>query len=279
MPFRLFVELNDIDLGSRSELDAAIGSISSSRFMQYYHASRPESLDRMDEGNERRVDYDINGEPSQDTKSGSLKICFRRKVPVFDPLEVLEMDQKAADYGSLIHPSQPTKDFQPRRWRSRDAHDNIYYILPALDAHAGPVAEQRTCALLGAVSAEWSTVSIHDTDMGELEPDYGLSYISRLTAKSEEASKATEEASSGPLPPADKVFHRIRWDDSINHEDIEIQYLDRHEGLMKKPFTEWLRDTEDEEFVPMHRIRSFVRRSDGTVLWDRVRRIHRLGQA
>jgi uncharacterized protein (UPF0248 family) len=247
--------------------------------MRYYHDSRPESLNREGQDDESRVEYDINGEPRHNTRSGSLKIGFRRKVPVFDPLEVLDMDQKAADYGILIHPSQPRKEFQPRRWRSRDAHDSIYYILPALDTHDGPVAEQKTCALLGAVSAEWSQVSTHDTNMGELEPDYGISYNTRLTVKPEEASDAIDGGSSGSLPPADKVFHRIRWDDSINQQDVEIQYLDRHEGLMKKPFTEWLRDTEDEEFVPMHRIRAFVRRSDGTVLWDRARRIHRLGRA
>jgi hypothetical protein len=61
--------------------------------------------------------------------------------------------------------------------------------------------------------------------------------------------------------------------------DYEVGYLDRFEGLMWLPLEQWGKETEDEEFIPEHRIR-ILRRIEkqgvSSVVWDREKRICQL---
>jgi uncharacterized protein (UPF0248 family) len=81
---------------------------------------------------------------------------------------------------------------------------------------------------------------------------------------------------SNKFPPASQVLSRLRWDPVHTSHDYEVGYLDRFEGLMWLPLEHWGKETEDEEFIPEHRIRIFRRvetKSKHVVVWDRERRI------
>jgi uncharacterized protein (UPF0248 family) len=82
------------------------------------------------------------------------------------------------------------------------------------------------------------------------------------------------------FPPASQVLSRLRWDPAHASYDYEVGYLDRFEGLLWLPLEQWGKETEDEEFIPEHRIRIFRRigkGSTGAVVWDRELRTCQLG--
>jgi uncharacterized protein (UPF0248 family) len=86
-------------------------------------------------------------------------------------------------------------------------------------------------------------------------------------------------ASENKFPPASQALSRLRWDPAHAPYNYEVGYLDRFEGLMWLPLEQWGKETEDEEFIPEHRIR-ILRRvvigGDGIVIWDRENRICQL---
>lgn len=82
------------------------------------------------------------------------------------------------------------------------------------------------------------------------------------------------QVSAGPkLRPADEVLSRLRWDPNINSADYLVGYVDRFVGEKEVPIDRWKSEQTDEEFIPMHRVLYFKRRSDGERVWDRERRI------
>jgi uncharacterized protein (UPF0248 family) len=82
------------------------------------------------------------------------------------------------------------------------------------------------------------------------------------------------QVSTGPkLRPADEVLSRLRWDPSLNSGDYLVGYVDRFVGEKEVPIDRWKTEQTDEEFIPMHRVLYFKRRSDGERVWDRERRI------
>ena len=79
-----------------------------------------------------------------------------------------------------------------------------------------------------------------------------------------------------PLRPAQDVLHRILWDGQFDADTVMVGYEDRHEGIQELAASQWQRDTTDEYWIPMHRIRYFrVLTPDGSnvTLWDRKERI------
>lgn len=82
------------------------------------------------------------------------------------------------------------------------------------------------------------------------------------------------------FPPASQVLSRLRWDPAHTPYHYKVGYLDRFEGLMWLPLEQWGKETEDEEFIPEHRIRIFKRVGKGdtdVVVWDRKNRTCQLG--
>mmetsp|Transcript_19740 Transcript_19740/g.33916 ORF Transcript_19740/g.33916 Transcript_19740/m.33916 type:complete len:469 (+) Transcript_19740:70-1476(+) len=72
------------------------------------------------------------------------------------------------------------------------------------------------------------------------------------------------------LKPADRVYHRIRWDASLIPTEFDIGYIDRFLGVREIPFGDF-RTVDEYEGIPFHRIRYFKR--NGVVVWDRDARI------
>ncbi|RMY63018.1 hypothetical protein D0863_10752 [Hortaea werneckii] len=60
--------------------------------------------------------------------------------------------------------------------------------------------------------------------------------------------------------------------------DYEVGYHDRFEGLKWIALGEWgKKGVDEEDFIPLHRIRKLRRVADGTVVWDREKRIDLTG--
>jgi uncharacterized protein (UPF0248 family) len=112
---------------------------------------------------------------------------------------------------------------------------------------------------------------------------YGMttSTQGRASADTHPAFPTSQSTSTGnKFPPASQVLSRLRWDPAHASYDYEVGYLDRFEGLMWLPLEQWGKETEDEEFIPEHRIRLFRRAAKGVagdVVWDREKRICQLG--
>lgn len=71
---------------------------------------------------------------------------------------------------------------------------------------------------------------------------------------------------------ASSVLSRLRWDPAHTAKSYDVGYLDRFEGLKWLALDDWGKATEDEDFIPEHRIRQFKRR-DGVIVWDRAKRL------
>lgn len=68
------------------------------------------------------------------------------------------------------------------------------------------------------------------------------------------------------------MINRIIHDSAIISSDYLIGYEDRFEGIKEMPVTSWKRETDDLEFIPMHRVTHFRRKTDGMVVWDKKTR-------
>ncbi|KAH8689073.1 DUF455 domain protein [Talaromyces proteolyticus] len=82
------------------------------------------------------------------------------------------------------------------------------------------------------------------------------------------------QVTGGPkLRPADEILSRLRWDTSFDSADYVVGYVDRFIGEKEVPIDRWKSEQTDDEFIPMHRVLYFKRRSDGERVWDREKRI------
>lgn len=102
--------------------------------------------------------------------------------------------------------------------------------------------------------------------------------ISKAKAKRTRKEKkrtvsSAQESAMPKLRSAHDIMNRIRHDLSLQISDHIIGYEDRHVGTMWKGVEEWLSTTEEDDFIPMHRIKYFKRKSDGHIVWDREKRI------
>lgn len=108
----------------------------------------------------------------------------------------------------------------------------------------------------------------------------GTSLSSQSPSNTTSTSACSDPLSTGnKFPPASQALSRLRWDPAHTPYTYEVGYLDRFEGLMWLPLEQWGKETEDEEFIPEHRIRVLKRvekQGDGIVVWDREKRICQL---
>lgn len=79
-----------------------------------------------------------------------------------------------------------------------------------------------------------------------------------------------------PLRTAGDVRKRIQWDESLQREHFTIGYLDRFEGIVEKPFTDFVwKDLADAELddlaIPEHRIHYFKYKE--RKVWDKDLRL------
>lgn len=83
-------------------------------------------------------------------------------------------------------------------------------------------------------------------------------------------------ASTGRFRTASSAISRLRYHQSHATIEYDVGYLDRFDGLVWKGLEDWGgRATEEDDFVPEHRVRVLKRRVDDFVVWNRVERIDR----
>lgn len=70
---------------------------------------------------------------------------------------------------------------------------------------------------------------------------------------------------------ADKIYHRILWDEKFNKNDFIIGYEDRFEGIIEESFEVFETLKED---IPFHRIRFF--KKNGEIVWERKTKTNKL---
>ncbi|KAL8806825.1 MAG: hypothetical protein Q9182_001085 [Xanthomendoza sp. 2 TL-2023] len=97
----------------------------------------------------------------------------------------------------------------------------------------------------------------------------------KRSRKQNQQRSSSQHSSIPYLRTAQEIMNRIEHDDSLQISDYLVGYEDRHCGIMWKGVAEWLeiKETEEEDFIPQHRIRYFKRQSDDHVVWDRVKRV------
>ncbi|KAF7195912.1 hypothetical protein HII31_02792 [Pseudocercospora fuligena] len=68
---------------------------------------------------------------------------------------------------------------------------------------------------------------------------------------------------------AAKAISKLRWDPQWSSFEWEIGYEDRFDGLMWKNLEDWQAHTEEEDFIPTHRVRQVRLRGSQEVYWNR----------
>jgi uncharacterized protein (UPF0248 family) len=87
----------------------------------------------------------------------------------------------------------------------------------------------------------------------------------------EETEEETAEKKYARFRGADKIFHRILWDEKFDRDEFVIGYEDRFEGIIEEPFKVFEMLKED---IPFHRIRYFKKM--GEIVWERKTKTNKL---
>ncbi|EED15718.1 DUF455 domain protein [Talaromyces stipitatus ATCC 10500] len=121
-----------------------------------------------------------------------------------------------------------------------------------------------------------------DDDVEEFYDSFSVNHTAENTGLIEQTNPQVRSSRSalgvqvveGPrLRPAVDVLNRLRWDASFDSADYVVGYIDRFIGEKEIPIDRWKSEQTHEEFIPMHRVLYFKRKSDGERVWDREKRI------
>ncbi|USW53880.1 hypothetical protein Slin15195_G071990 [Septoria linicola] len=90
------------------------------------------------------------------------------------------------------------------------------------------------------------------------------------------SDSAPESSAAGPshrFRTAAQAMHRLKWDEKHKSIHYEVGYKDRFDGLMWKPLEEWQAHTEEEDFIPEHRV-EYLKQKDAPrrVVWSKKQR-------
>lgn len=170
------------------------------------------------------------------------------------------------------------------RARAGDAQHRLHFIMSPLSLTSGHLDSRVAlntagCRILAGVlqSTIDETLSARDstTPTTPSVPAWPSN-----TATEDEEIRSSPYA---PLRPAQDVLSRIVHDtENYDASRIVIGYEDRHEGIKEISASEWQRDSTDEVWVPMHRVRYFKRQGgdegedEGELLWDRTTRVDKV---
>lgn len=95
------------------------------------------------------------------------------------------------------------------------------------------------------------------------------------TWPAQEMSHPTSKDSAAPRPSprfrsARQVLARLQHDPEHRLISYEVGYMDRFDGLKWKPAEDFAKPTEDEEFIPEHRVRQVRCADNHKIIWDRA---------
>ncbi|XP_017570046.2 leukocyte receptor cluster member 9 [Pygocentrus nattereri] len=104
---------------------------------------------------------------------------------------------------------------------------------------------------------------------------------SRRSSGRGDKGKNGESEKKPRMRTADDVISRILWDSSVDPADFVVGHLDRFQGVLERPFSDFSWDTQvcdcdysDELAIPQHRIQYFSYK--GQRMWDKDSRTDRV---
>lgn len=230
-------------------------------------APSPDEDEPVSEQEEEDIPHIYHGEPVTDRKSK-----FQAHLAEVQSLEdvglvvdYLLRDKKIA---SAAHPAI-------RAYRFVDPSSSVMHEHRDDDGEAGAadkilfMMEKMECVNILVVVTRWFGGIMLGADRFKHITNVARELIEK-TKPLVEAARAQGNGPKSKLLPAEKVFHRIKWDPEQDSRDYIIGYEDRFVGLMEIDFHEF----EVKNEIPFHRIKYF-RRGD-EVIWDRTKRLDKL---
>ncbi len=168
------------------------------------------------------------------------------------------------------------------------------------DDHYDPITSWIDVALIK--QADLGSVKHDDKDWGHIAEEETPDTLNEdedddevIAAESDETPKTSPPKKSKPskppsskattlpsltaakkLRPASDILNRLRWDASIDSADYLVGYDDRFVGAKEMPLDWWKMESSEEEFIPLHRIWYFRRKSDGEIIWERETKIDKV---
>ncbi len=107
--------------------------------------------------------------------------------------------------------------------------------------------------------------------INNLKPEAG-EVAARIPASDEASMPKPRESSK--FRTEKQAISRLRNDPKHAAIDYDLAYEDRFDGIVWTDLATFgLLETEDEDFIPMHRVRQIKRHRDGFVVWDRANKI------
>ncbi|KAL8820823.1 MAG: hypothetical protein Q9223_001047 [Gallowayella weberi] len=157
--------------------------------------------------------------------------------------------------------------------RRGEIKDNDPYIVQSNEEEPFPRVSETETPELQALSSESESDRI-PVSLSRRSGKVSKAKLKRSRKQNQQRS-SSQDSSIPYLRTAQELMNRIQHDDSLQISDYLVGYEDRHCGIMWKSLAEWLeiKETEEEDFIPQHRIRYFKRQSDDHVVWDRERRL------
>ena len=116
-------------------------------------------------------------------------------------------------------------------------------------------------------------LSDDDVDWSHDDPSIIQTSGDTERARFSQPAPALQVAVGPRLRPAADVINRLRWDASFDSSDYVVGYIDRFVGEKEVPIDQWKSEQTHDDFIPMHRVSYFKRKSDGERIWDREKRI------
>lgn len=96
------------------------------------------------------------------------------------------------------------------------------------------------------------------------------------TSTSQPTQQDSDSTSPNPgsrFRDAAQCMNRLMFDPRHYGTHYEVGYEDRFDGLMWKPLDQWQKNSEEEDFIPTHRVQKIRRLGgDQRVVWDRKAR-------
>lgn len=120
-----------------------------------------------------------------------------------------------------------------------------------------------------------SHVQRRDTLLTEaaIPPSLTATLTNLATAAPTAHRDAAPHDPSRPFRTASKALSRAKHDPVHRLAEFEVGYLDRFDGLQWLPLAKWgNKATEEEDFIPEHRVQKLRRVVDDLVVWDRQAR-------
>eukprot|EP01012_Entosiphon_sulcatum_P061282 TRINITY_DN8672_c0_g1_i2.p1 TRINITY_DN8672_c0_g1~~TRINITY_DN8672_c0_g1_i2.p1 ORF type:complete len:1107 (-),score=196.52 TRINITY_DN8672_c0_g1_i2:345-3638(-) len=190
-------------------------------------------------------------------------------VPVSD-IDVLGIPESfAADLQEIL--SRLAADLQGEVVGFRLHEAAQTFLAERQEQLAAALAEERSEQAEGSGAGDEKKKGVKAGKRGKVEPKPTPAANPAPPKVSENPKQKT------PFLPAEKVFHRLMWDEQFNPDEYDIGYEDRFKGILYMPLRKFRTGEDETTDVPFHRIRNF-RHMGTTIVWDKEKRINLLSE-